>query len=387
MNHLKTKIQSLALASMMALSVITPKAEAKAVSDQKFGKGISLAAADSSFTMKFTTRIQNRMDTDFKDNEEGEWSNKAYLRRARLKFGGFAFDPTLVYKMEFDVVNGEVLDAVVKWNFVENFHLWFGQTKLAGNRERVISSQKLQFVDRSLLNKRYNIDRDKGIQLRHSITIGDILIREVVSASMGEGKNVKDASIGNNYTGRLEILPFGQFTGKGDYFSSDLKREKSPKLSLGATYDFNHNAVRSGGQLGDFMEENRDLKTIFADMMFKFRGISVMAEYADKRTATSDPMSTIKQDDGSFKDKSFYTGTGLNVQAGYLFHSNWEIAARYTQINPEVKTQNNDHKQYTLGISKYIVGHSLKVQTDYSLLEEEGLPDAYQNRFQVELSF
>jgi phosphate-selective porin OprO and OprP len=34
-----------------------------------------------------------------------------------------------------------VLDAVAKWNFAENFSLWFGQAKLPGNRERVISSQ------------------------------------------------------------------------------------------------------------------------------------------------------------------------------------------------------------------------------------------------------
>ena len=57
------------------------------------------------------------------------------------------------------------------WNFHENFELWVGQTKLPGNRERVISSANLQQVDRSLLNSRFNIDRDFGFQLRHHFNL------------------------------------------------------------------------------------------------------------------------------------------------------------------------------------------------------------------------
>ena len=40
----------------------------------------------------------------------------------------------------------------MKWNFYKNFELWFGQAKLPGNRERVVSSGNLQLVDRSILN-------------------------------------------------------------------------------------------------------------------------------------------------------------------------------------------------------------------------------------------
>ena len=44
--------------------------------------------------------------------------------------------------------------------------------KLPGNVERVVSSANLQLIDRSLLNSRFNIDRDLGIQLRHKTKLG-----------------------------------------------------------------------------------------------------------------------------------------------------------------------------------------------------------------------
>ena len=59
-----------------------------------------------------------------------------------------------------------MLDAVVKYAFSKNQQIWFGQTKLPGNRERVISSMALQFVDRSNVNSKFNIDRDFGVQLQ-----------------------------------------------------------------------------------------------------------------------------------------------------------------------------------------------------------------------------
>src|SRR5690606_35924018 len=118
----------------------------------------------------------------FPHYEEFESGGSNFLiRRARLKFDGFAFSPKLVYKLEVGLSNRDisgtsvytgntpryVMDAVLKWNFFENFELWAGQTKLPGNRERVISSANLETVDRSLVNSRFNIDRDMGMQLHH----------------------------------------------------------------------------------------------------------------------------------------------------------------------------------------------------------------------------
>jgi len=72
---------------------------------------------------------------------------------------------------------------------------------------------------------------------------------------------------------------------------------------------------------------------------------------------------------------------------GYLLSNNWEIAARYTQVNPDEITTKTELKEYTIGLSKYIVGHSLKVQSDLTKRTEIGEDDIYQVRLQVEVSF
>src|SRR5690606_40131417 len=107
-------------------------------------------------------------------------------------FEGFAFDPSLEYKIELAFSNRDIargipqtnnagnilLEALVKWNFHRNLELWAGQTKLPGNRERVISSQNLQFVDRSILNSYFTLARDIGIQLRNKFNIQSAVLNQ-----------------------------------------------------------------------------------------------------------------------------------------------------------------------------------------------------------------
>jgi len=367
----------------LAASVLT--ANAQSLTKDKFGKGLKVLAADSSFYMKASLRLQNRYDGVLLD---GDYTDQMFLRRARIKFDGFAYSPKVVYKLEADIVAGEIKDAVVKWNFYKKFVLWAGQTKLPGNRERVISSQKLQFVDRSQLNSKFTLDRDKGLQLRHSFKIGKMLVREAVAVSQGEGPNQRDKKFsstpelnGKQYTFRMEFLPFGKFTGKGDYFGSDLKREEKPKLSIAGTYDFNNNAIRTQGNLKDFLAESRDIRSYFADFMFKYKGVSIMGEYALRNTNNN---GNILLADGSVG--TIYTGDAINLTAGYLLKNNVEIAGRFTQVNPDAITGKTTLKEYTLGLSKYIVGHSLKVQSDFTLRQEEGKDDLFEFRLQCEVS-
>lgn len=244
----------------------------------------------------------------------------------------------------------------------------------------MISSQQLQFVDRSNLNSRFNIDRDAGVQLHYEKG----KYKFVSSISMGEGRNIVTNNAGGyDYTLRGEYLPFGDFKSGGDYSGSDLSREPTPKLSIGVTYDYNDRAVRERGQLGDFLSGQRDLETWFVDAHFKYRGISSMIEYANKKS----PDGPVIEDGAGNFVEAFYTGTGLSWQGGYLFKNNFEIAARYTQVTPEVITKRNENTQYTLGVSRYIVGHHLKIQSDITLIQEDTRDDILMTRIQMELAF
>ena len=360
-----------------------------------FTDNVSAQIVQNSSTMKFTGRIQNLGLVEMQGDAV---ETNLLVRRARLKFEGVAINPKFQYKVELGLTNRDhgspipqtqnsarmILDAVVQYEIGVNTHLWFGQTKLPGNRERVISSAKLQFVDRSLLNSNYNIDRDMGLQLHQKFGIGTMKAKAIVSVSQGEGRNITTGNLGGfDYTGRLELLPLGAFTSKGDYFGSDLKREETPKLALGLSYDYHDNASRARGNTGSFLSQTRTLSTIFADMMFKYKGFSVMAEYAIK----SSDESPVFVDETNSQEYHFVTGSALNIQAGYLLQSDWELAARFTSVNPEAVLAQEDVSMYTLGISKYIDGHNLKVQSDFSMILEGDMEQSYLARLQFELSF
>ena len=370
----------------------------------KFGKGLlNLVGQDSSWTMKIGTRMQFLAVSNWEEGEKNE--SNFLVRRARLKFNGFAFSPKLKYKMELGLSNRDIsgaskytsnapryiLDAVVMWNFHENFELWAGQTKLPGNIERVISSGNLQQVDRSMLNSKFNIDRDLGIQLRHHFYLTDnFLVREKLAISQGEGRNITKGNLGGHqYTARLELLPFGKFKSKGEYSGSDQKREEKPKLMLAATYDINKNAVKNRSNQGSYMITDTgfyetDINTLFIDFMFKYNGFSLMGEYADRNA--DNPYA--KNSDGSLTGDVVQVGNGLNLQTGYLFTNNWEVSGRYTNIKlDENVTGKKMQTQYTLGLSKFIVGHKLKVQTDISHIEVAGGNNELMYRLQFDIHF
>jgi phosphate-selective porin OprO/OprP len=284
----------------------------------KYGKGLTLLGKDSTFYMKANTRIQSRYDYQRLDNNSGDVTeqDRAYVRRARIKFSGWAYSPKVKYKIEHDVLNGVTYDAVIKYNFFKGMEIWAGQTKLPGNRERVISSQKLQFVDRSLLNTNFTLDRDAGLQLRNKHKFGKVIVKEMFAVSQGEGLNDKSFGheFGHEYTGRLEVLPFGKFTSKGDYFGSDLKREKTSKLAFGLTYDFNQNQMTSRKVKGAETMDSRDVMSIQADFMYKLKGFSLMGEYANMDVVGT--RGTIGlDDDNNLKTVYFMAGEGVNLQA------------------------------------------------------------------------
>ncbi len=365
----------------------------------KYGKGVTFIAADSSMSLHLSARIQPLFVAEKSMAEGSPIEKEMSIRRARIKMEGFAFTPKLEYKIELGFSNRDngkvipegssganiILDAVLKYELSEHSELWFGQTKLPGNRERVVSSQKLQFVDRSLLNSNYNLDRDLGIQFHHKGNIGKAVYRDQYAISMGQGRNITVADTGGlSYTARFELLPFGEFTSNGDYFDADLAREPKPKLMIGAGYSYNDGATRQGGELGSFLKESRDLKTFFADATLKYKGWFTTTEYMNKKSDGS-PIFT---DSSSF----FNTGDGWNIQSGYLFTNNYELAARYTVVNPTPSLQKTGRegqlKEYTLGLSKYISGHNLKIQTDLAYLTDQRETDGtIRYRFQVEMGF
>lgn len=390
---------------LISFLLLNSTGHAQDITDNTFGNGIiNTVARDSSFSIKFGARFQSLFVTNWIDSEfEGfESQNSNFLiRRSRLKFDGFAYSPKLQYKIELGLSNRDIagaspftddaprylLDAILKWNFYEGFVLWVGQAKLPGNRERVISSGDLQVVDRSLLNSRFNIDRDLGVQLHHKIiTVNNFVIKEIFSISQGEGRNVVTGNLGGHqYTGRLEILPFGEFQ---DYREAALERYQTPKFSFGVTYDYNTNAVKTRSNMGEYMfTENgfhaTDISTFFTDFMFKYNGFSMLGEFAYRDA--NDPIAV--EEDGTPTGAFVNIGSAFNIQGGYLFDNNIEVVGRFTTVKEEIpESPFYNDKEYTLGLSKYFVNHKLKLQTDISFRDNPD-PDWNNLMYRLQIDF
>ena len=393
---------------LITLFLTTYSLYGQEVTASKFGKGLlNIQAKDSTFSMNISARMQFLTSSIWSESDDsfGSPESNFLVRRARLKFKGFAYSPKLTYKLELGLSNRDIsganqftsnapryiLDAYVRWNFYKNFTLQAGQGKLPGNIERVISSGDLAMVDRSILNSKFNIDRDLGVQLRHHFKLSEnFIVKEIFAISQGEGRNITAGNLGGHqYTGRIEVLPFGNFKSKGDYRGADLEREQTPKLLIGVVYDLNNDAVKSRSNQGSYLETTdgfykTDINTLFFDTHFKYRGFSIMAEYADRDA--DDPVA--KNSDDSLTGDVVNIGNATNFQMGYVMPSNLSVTGRYTNINfDSIVTSNNKITQYTLGLSKYVAKHKLKVQTDITYEDSVSSNDKIVYRLQFDIHF
>jgi hypothetical protein len=362
--------------------------------------GIGIASTDSTYKINFRFRMQNRFEMASNASDPFAINRKTFLvRRLRLRSFGYLGRKNLTYQFQLGFARGDadlensgfynvLRDAVIFYKPTKNLELGFGLTKLPGNRQRVISSGEQQFVDRSLSNATFNIDRDAGAFIYYRNKFGENRRYNLMGAiSTGKGRNFDVSNEGLAYTGKVEFLPFGDFTFRGDYFEGDWVREKSPKLSIAAAYSFNEDAVRAGGQTGEVLYGTSNIATVLTDFLFKYSGFALYGEFI--RREASNPLTYNGDNDLRY----VYKGKGINVQASYMLPNHFEFAGRYTLIDPdkELEVATTAIKQYTFCVNKYIRWHRIKVQSDLTYqdvaLENDifNAKDGWLLRFQVEV--
>jgi phosphate-selective porin OprO and OprP len=373
-------------------------------------KGFGFVTSDSIFSLNFQFRMQNRaMYISKTDTDVAPETFEFRVRRLRLKFAGFVYNPKLTYYIQLSFARGDmdwrgfensrinsspnvVRDAVIYYNPNPKLRLGFGQTKLPGNRQRVVSSGDQQFFDRSIVNARFTIDRDFGFFGHY--TTKYFIFRGALTS--GEGRNSDISNNGLASTGRIEILPFGAFTGENDYVEGDLEREKTLKVSLASTYSHNENALRQSGQLGNDLYDSRTMDAVEIDVLAKYNGWAWYSEFMNRKA--NDPITFNPAN--LTQISSVYTGYGVLSQMSYLFKNNFEVAARYAMTRPSSQLFDNSlvpslnerqMENYEFGVTRYLNGHRLKVQGGlmYSKLTDlrtNSFFDAYwSTTFQVEL--
>lgn len=369
-----------------------------------YGKGLGITTPDSSYQLNFQMRMQNRVQMNFDENFNQE-SLQAMVKRLRLKLYGYVYDPRFVYYVQLSFSGGDVgdklnphipsniiRDAVFFYHGDNGLTFGFGQTKLPGNRQRINSSGDLQLADRSIVNAVFNIDRDFGIFANYHGSISSISYNIKTTISSGEGRNwLYSTGSGYMYSTRLEFFPLGDFVKNGAFFEGDLMREAKPKLMIAAAMYYNDKAVRANGTKGDVLYESNNIYGLFFDVIFKYRGFALEADYANR--ATEYNAININPDDPT-EFLYTYNGYGINTQASYIFENDFEFVARFSQVTPESSIQSLESKttQYTFGVNKYLKGHRFKLQLDSSYQIEENLSTSNSDnqwifRAQVEIGF
>jgi phosphate-selective porin OprO/OprP len=353
-----------------------------------YKNGLGFTTPDSSYSMNIRFRMQNRMGVNTQSDEDlSPESFEFRVRRCRLSFTGHVYNPKLTYYLQLSFSRGDmdwdvndatkintsvnaVRDAIVYYKPNANLQIGIGQTKLPGNRQRVISSGAQQFYDRSVVNALYTLDRDMGFFATYKLNFGPQFITLFKGAiTSGEGRNTTNSNSGLAYTGRVEFLPLGAFTDGGDYYEGDLAREIKPKLSVGGAYHLNDMAVRTQGELGKDLYEARSFETYIADLVFKYRGVSLSSEYLMR--SSTNPLTYNSQG----QKRALVVGDGINTQLSYCSKSMWEVAGRYTLARPDksVYSIQNQIQQYGIGLTKYIMKHKVKVQGNLFYNHEKNL--------------
>ncbi len=364
-----------------------------------YGKGLGITSPDSIFKLNIRFRMQNRITYLLEEGEEPAY--EAAIRRLRLRFDGYVDDPKIIYVIQLSFAprdvgplqDGENLniirDAIVFYRPNRHWNIGFGQTKLPGNRQRINSSGALQLTDRSINNAVFNIDRDFGLQVYYLNEKNNQFSYNIKTAiSTGEGRNwTKEPDNGLAYTARVEVFPLGAFKDNGTLFEGDIKREESPKFMFSGVYHFNNDARKTAGTIGNELFEQRDMQSLLFDAIAKYNGWAF--EGAFMMRSANNPI-TMNPEEASDVEYVF-TGHGFDAQLSYLFLNNYEIIGRFSHQNPhsDIELLAPKTNQYTLGITKYIWEHALKLQaevtnTHFQYFDHSKINDWY-IRFQVEI--
>ena len=377
--------------------------------------GFRLETRDGNFQTNLQWRAQLRASTPFSSDPrqlsafDAEDTTDFEARRLRMKIGGHGFQPWLRYYFEVDLQPSRDVDdssasasaRVIDWRVDIAKWDWggirVGQWKIDLNRERVDSSGRQQFVERSIVNRVFTIDRQIGVQLRGRAFKGTPAdLRYWVGAFNGEGRGVSNNGGDLLYMGRLQWNFLGRDLA---WRQTDVEYTDLPTGSLAVGRAMNTGSCTrwssSGcGNLDGFESpataaaDQFEIDQTVQEFAFKYRGLSIQQEYHWK----------------SIRDRSVnskFDLTGGYLQAGYFFHhlnenipEPLEIAFRLAEVkepNAVDRTFENRRREFTIGANWFFNEHRNKLTLDFSRLEVDdrllGLDDSGNRvRFQWDVS-
>ena len=350
---------------------------------------------------------------------DGEYSNvfrQFKSQNSNLFFTGFAKDEKLSFTIQMDYSSSNPLvEAFIGYHFNEKTTLYFGQMLVNHNNlEMTYNEDRLRFTNRGILSQTYT-DNGEEFGLFFETSFGkSIIFKPTLAITSGDGKNSfgddsRDSDKGGvKFGSRINIFPFGDFSIGNRLSTVDLIHEERPKVQIGFAYSKNMGASNKVGDgHGDFIlyddsgdELFPDYSQLFLDLNLKYKGFSLVLEYADAYASGLDQIYT---DPNAFNllipqqiSEYLVVGDGQGIQFGYFTKNGISIDLIYENLNPEFDSYGSSilrkSSNMGVGISKYLAGNNLKIQaslfkTGYENLNNLNDDEFMSGSFLVQIAF
>ncbi len=346
-------------------------------------KGFEFKTDDNKFSMAIQSRLQfryaNPFDGDPRSLANLEQDQSSFMvRRARTRLSGHAYWSWLKYNFQYDWSQPVLRDFNLDVTKFSEASLRLGRAKVIYNDERVTSSSKQQFVNRSIVNDIFTVDRQQGAQLYGRLFPKDwydfsYTLGVFTGQGVGERNNDDDKMM---YSARLQW----NFLGDELAFSqSDVEFHEKPAASFAVAgmtntsrctafeTDSNSCRVLPGFKLGTAGQY--EVNQAMEEFRFKWRGFSFQHELHFKNV---EDLFIATNLDGTTDLMGGY------LQAGYFPHDliplvpkQLEFAMRYATVDPNIDIDNDRQQEFTGAMNWFFSGHNNKLTFEVSHLTVE----------------
>lgn len=325
----------------------------------KIGKGFYLETLDERFKLQIYNRLQVRYT--YEDEDGSRDTSSFRIRRYKVKFTGHAFTKDLTYKVQWNLPSssgrGKLEDAWANYKILDWLQLRGGQYKVPFNRQKITSSSKQMFVDRSLANDVFQLGRDIGVMV-HAKPFNGLF---EYNLAMMQGAGINQTKNSNNqmlYATRLVVSPLGKFD---NYVESDIEYHETPKFALGGGFTSNNGSKIFFDDAITTFSRDVNVKQATVDLIFKWRGFAFMGDGYWRRLDAHSGESGFA--------RNGINANGYTLQAGYFIplpyvRKRLEFAGRFSSVNPDTDIPKNSKSEIGGGMNWYFNGENNKVQAD-----------------------
>lgn len=360
-------------------------------------RGFAFRTPDRLFEMAIGFNLQLRFTRFEFEQLPGalEDSSEFRVRRFKLYFSGYAFDPRLTYKLQLALENVDTSrpildDAFVNYRLIDALSAQIGQSKTPYSREELYNDGLIDFTERATAVDAFKPGRDIGAGALGSIAGGRLTY--MAGVFNGAGQSTLRTSDHVMPVVRIVVNPVGEM-GAGE---PDLEGHESPALSVGVDGFTNtlrrigDNLFESGvpnyaspvGWLGRNARlfaagEDVFVESASADVQLKWKGLTVQGEYFAGR-AEGDTSGVVLR------------AYGWYGQACYLVVPHKvDLAVRYSLVNADRDAPDDTNSVVTAGTAWYVRQSNVKLQFEYSKTRRQRASNGPANdqlfRFQVQL--